>query len=81
NRIEISNAGGLYGKARPENFPNENDYRNPALAEAAKNLGFVNGFNIGVKAALAALQKNSNPEPEFIKDQPTSFSVKIFKRT
>ncbi len=81
NRIEISNAGGLYGKARPENFPNENDYRNPALAEAAKNLGFVNGFNVGVKAALAALQKNGNPEPEFIKDQPTSFSVKIFKRT
>ena len=28
DRIEISNAGGLYGKARPENFPNENDYRN-----------------------------------------------------
>ncbi|MCB9266652.1 MAG: putative DNA binding domain-containing protein [Lewinellaceae bacterium] len=81
NRIEISNAGGLYGKARPENFPNENDYRNPALAEAVKNLGFVNGFNIGVKAAQAALEKNGNPEPEFIKDQPTSFLVKIYKRS
>ena len=80
DRIEISNAGGLFGKARPENFPNENDYRNPALSEAIKNLGFVNGFNIGVKAAMAALAKNGNPEPEFIKDQPTSFSVKIFKR-
>jgi len=80
DRIEISNAGGLYGKARPENFPDENDYRNPALAEAAKNLGYANGFNVGVKAALAALNKNDNPEPEFIKDQPTSFSVKIFKR-
>jgi ATP-dependent DNA helicase RecG len=80
DRIEISNAGGLYGKARPENFPNENDYRNPAISEAVKNLGFVNGFNVGVKAALAALKKNGNPEPEFIKDQPTSFLVKIFKR-
>lgn len=80
DRIEISNAGGLYGKARPENFPNENDYRNPALSEAIKNLGYVNGFNVGVKAALAALRKNGNPEPEFIKDQPTSFLVKIFKR-
>lgn len=80
DRIEISNAGGLYGKARPENFPNENDYRNPALAEAAKNLGYVNGFNIGVKAALAALKKNGNPEPVFIKDQVASFLVKIFKR-
>lgn len=80
DRIEISNAGGLYGKARPENFPNENDYRNPALAEAVKNLGFINAFNVGVKAALAALKKNGSPEPEFIKDQPTSFLVKIFKR-
>lgn len=80
DRIEISNAGGLYGKARPENFPNENDYRNPALSEAVKNLGFVNGFNVGVKRALSALSTNGSPEPEFIKDQPTSFLVKIFKR-
>ena len=80
DRIEISNAGGLYGKARPENFPNENDYRNPGLSEAVKNLGFVNGFNGGVKAAIAALNKNGSPAPEFIKDQPTSFLVKIFKR-
>lgn len=80
DRIEISNAGGLYGKARPENFPNENDYRNPAISEAVKNLGFVNGFNVGVKAALAALERNGNPVPEFLKDQPTSFAVKIFKR-
>jgi hypothetical protein len=35
---------------------------------------------VGVKAALSALSKNGNPEPEFLKDQPTSFLVKIFKR-
>jgi len=80
DRIEISNAGGLYGKARPENFPNENDYRNPAISEAVKNLGYVNQFNVGVKRAKAALAKNGNPEPEFITDQPTSFLVKIFKK-
>jgi ATP-dependent DNA helicase RecG len=80
DRIEISNAGGLYGKARPENFPNENDYRNPALSEAIKNLGYVNQFNVGVKRAKAALQKNGSPEPEFINDQANSFLVKIFKR-
>lgn len=80
DRIEISNAGGLYGKANPENFPNENDYRNPAISEAVKNLGYVNGFNVGVKAAIAALNKNGSPTPEFIKDQPTSFLVKIFKK-
>jgi ATP-dependent DNA helicase RecG len=80
DRIEISNAGGLYGKARPENFPNENDYRNPALAEAVKNLGYINAFNVGVKAAMAALRKNGSPELVFINDQPTSFLVTIFKR-
>jgi ATP-dependent DNA helicase RecG len=81
NRIEITNSGGLYGRARPENFPNLNDYRNPVLAEAMKNLGYVNGFNVGVKAALGALAKNNNPEPIFIKDESLYFSVTIFKKT
>ncbi len=81
NRIEIVNSGGLFGDARPENFPNKNDYRNPTLAEAAKNLGFINSFNVGVKRAKAALAKNGNPEPVFITDQLTSFSVIIFKKT
>lgn len=80
DRIEISNAGGLFGKARPENFPRENDYRNPTIAEAAYNLGYVNRFNLGVQRATAALIKNGNPEPKFIFDQPTSFSVIIFKK-
>ena len=30
NHIEIMNPGGLYGQARPENFPHVNDYRSPA---------------------------------------------------
>jgi ATP-dependent DNA helicase RecG len=80
NRIEIINPGGLYGDARPENFPDKNDYRNPSLAEAAKNLGFVNAFNVGVKRAMASLSRNGNPEPAFIKDQPTIFGVIIPKR-
>lgn len=80
NRIEITNPGGLYGDARPENFPNKNDYRNPTLAEAAKNLGFINSFNVGVKRAIAALRKNGSPDPIFILDQPTSFGVIIYKK-
>jgi ATP-dependent DNA helicase RecG len=81
DKIGISNAGGLFGKARPENFPSENDYRNPTIAEAAYNLGYVNRFNLGVQRAKAALVKNGNPEPQFIFDQPTSFSAIIFKKT
>jgi len=80
DKILISNAGGLYGKANSENFPTENDYRNPIIAEAAKNLGFVNQFNIGVKRAIVALVKNGNPEPKFKIDQPTSFEVIIYKK-
>ncbi|GAA3917233.1 transcriptional regulator [Chitinophaga oryziterrae] len=80
DRIEITNPGGLYGDARPENFPNKNDYRNPTLAEAAKNLGFINSFNVGVKRAIAALIKNGSPEPRFIVDQATSFGVIIYKK-
>ena len=80
DRIEITNPGGLFGDARPENFPNKNDYRNPALAEAAKNLGYINSFNVGVKRAIAALKKNGNPSPKFIVDQSTSFGVIIYKK-
>ena len=36
DQIEIDNPGNLYGKARPENFPNKNDYRNPVIAEVMK---------------------------------------------
>lgn len=79
DRIEISNAGGLFGKARPENFPDENDYRNPAIAEAVYTLGFVNKFNVGIKRAKSALSKNGNPEPVFNYKEPTTFSVAVFR--
>ena len=78
DRIEIMNAGGLYGEARPDNFPNFNSYRNPELASVVKNLGYVNKFNIGVKTAKKLLLENGNPPPEFIKDELHYFGVKIF---
>lgn len=49
DHIEIMNAGGLYGEARPENFPMVNDYRNPIVAEAMKEMKYVNMFNQGVR--------------------------------
>ncbi len=79
DRIEIINNGGLYGNAR-NNFPNNNDYRNPILAGAAKVLGYVNRFGVGIQRAKRALHKNGNPEPEFIVDQEGSFAVKIFAK-
>jgi ATP-dependent DNA helicase RecG len=65
DRIEIQSPGALYGEASPENFPNQNSYRNPILAEALKTLGFVNRFGRGVVRANAALVKNGNRPAEF----------------
>jgi ATP-dependent DNA helicase RecG len=80
NRIEISNAGGLYGAATPDNFPNQNDYRNPIIAEALKVLGYVNKFNRGVDTAKNELKQNGNPDPDFLYKLPLHFSVLIYKK-
>ena len=65
DRVEIQSPGGLYGEASPENFPNQNSYRNPVLAEAMKTLGFVNRFGRSVFRAQEALRRNGNPQAEF----------------
>jgi ATP-dependent DNA helicase RecG len=74
DRIEIINSGGLYGDARPDNFPNVSDYRNPVIAEAMKTLGYV---NIGIRKAQEELAKNGNPSAELETKLLTKFSVKI----
>jgi ATP-dependent DNA helicase RecG len=65
DRVEIQSPGGLYGEASPENFPNQNSYRNPVLAEAMKALGFVNRFGRGVLRAQESLAQNGNGPAEF----------------
>ena len=77
NRVEIQSPGGLCGEARPENFPRQNAYRNPVIAEAMKVLGFVNKFGGGVLHAQEALAANGNPPPEFTLDETTHFLVTI----
>jgi len=79
DHILISNAGGLYGKARPENFPDENDYRNPTLAEAMKVLGYVNRFNRGIARVREELAENGNADAVFDFKKMTSFSVIVKK--
>ncbi len=74
--IEIQNPGGLYGEATPDNFPHQNAYRNPVLAEAMKILGYVNKFGYGVQRAIEALANNGNPPAQF-QFEPTYFLVKL----
>jgi len=79
DRIEIISPGGPYGKVTKENFgqPGIADYRNPSLAEALKNLGFIQKFGVGIPLARQALQKNGNPDPEF---HPTDTHVLVTLR-
>lgn len=67
DRIEINNPGGPYGQVSLENFgePGVTDYRNPHLAEAMKNLGYVQRFGVGIQIARNELVKNGNPPLEF----------------
>jgi ATP-dependent DNA helicase RecG len=67
DRIEIHSPGGPYGQVNRQNFgqPYANDYRNPHLAEAMKNLGFVQRFGVGIATARQELLKNGNPLPYF----------------
>lgn len=76
-RLEITNPGGLYGQAKPENFPYVNDYRNPLLAEAIKVMGYVNKFNRGISKVKAELEKNGNPPPVFDVNKRTEFRVTL----
>ena len=77
DRIEILNAGGLYGEARPENFPTVNDYRNPIVAEAMRGLKYVNMFNRGIQRVNNLLNENGNPLPIFNVDKVTAFEVMV----
>lgn len=68
DRIEIQNPGGPFGQVNLQNFgqPGITDYRNPHLAEAMKNLGYVQRFGVGIQLARKELEKNGNPPPEFV---------------
>jgi ATP-dependent DNA helicase RecG len=65
DRIEVQNPGSLYGEASRENFPRQNAYRNPVIAEAMKTLGYVNRYGSGIERTQEALKANGNPAAAF----------------
>jgi ATP-dependent DNA helicase RecG len=67
DRIEITNPGGPYGVVNEQNFGQAGitDYRNPNLAEAMRNLGYVQRFGVGISTANKALSENCNPAVKF----------------
>jgi len=80
DRVEILSPGGPYGQVTRENFgrPGITDYRNPYLAEAMKNLGYVQKFGVGIALARRALQQNGNPPPEF--DPQDNYVLAVIRR-
>ena len=78
DRIEIQSPGGLFGQVNRQNFgQGVTDYRNPHLAEAMKNLGYVQRFGIGIPTAQKELQKNGNLPAEFaIEDSYLSVTIR-----
>lgn len=81
DRIEIHSPGGLFGQVNRQNFgKGVTDYRNPHLAEAMKNLGYVQRFGIGIPTAQKELAKNGNPPAEFIIED-SYISVMIRRRS
>ncbi|KAA6324091.1 hypothetical protein EZS27_026539 [termite gut metagenome] len=77
DRIEMDNPGNLYGKVRPDNFPNESDYRNPVIAETMKALGYVNRFSRGVNMVQEMLEENKNGLAKFNFKDITTFKVTV----
>ena len=77
DRIEIMNPGGLYGNARPDNFPNVNDYRNNCLAGILKSFNYVNMFNHGIRDVQTLLETNGNSLAEFDVNLITVFLAKV----
>jgi ATP-dependent DNA helicase RecG len=81
DRIEIISPGGPFGQVSPETFgrPNVVDYRNPAVAEAVKNLGYAQRFGLGIPRAQAQLERNGNPPARF-EVQPNAILAILGKR-
>jgi len=62
DKVTISSPGGLYGEVSRENFGRgTTGYRNPTIAEAMKNMGFMQRFGIGIPTVHKALAGNGNP--------------------
>ena len=80
DKLVIISPGGLYGEVTSESFQDYmTSYRNPTIAEAMKNMGFMQRFGMGIPKARKALDENGNPPPDF-NFQDTFISVTVKSR-
>ena len=61
-----------------EKVPERNDYRNPIVAEAMKEMKYVNMLSQGVKRVQDILRENGNKEAAFDVSKLTVFCVEVY---
>lgn len=66
NRIEISNSGPLPAQVTVENIRTERYARNPRIARALEDMGFVRQLNEGVSRIYQSMEKSMLSTPEYI---------------
>ena len=63
---KILSPGSAFGEVGRDNFgQGPTSCRDPTIAGAMKNMGFMRRFGIGIETAPRALAENGNPPPEF----------------
>lgn len=65
NRIEISNSGPLPAQVTVENIRTERYARNPRIAKALEDMGFVRSLNEGVSRIYQSMEKSMLSKPEY----------------
>lgn len=66
DRVEVVSPGALFGVVASGGLDSGlTDYRNPAIAEIMRGLGYVQRFGAGIPVTRRSLADNGNPEPRF----------------
>jgi ATP-dependent DNA helicase RecG len=66
DRIEISNSGPLPAQVNVENIRTERFSRNPRIARALEDMGFVRQLNEGVSRIYQSMEKSMLSTPEYV---------------
>jgi ATP-dependent DNA helicase RecG len=66
DRLEISNSGPLPAQVNVENIRTERFSRNPRIARALEDMGFVRQLNEGVSRIYQSMEKSMLSTPEYI---------------
>lgn len=84
DRIEISNSGPLPAQVSIENIRTERYSRNPRIARALEDMGFVRQLNEGVSRIYQSMEKSMLSIPEYIEKNGNVYLIlrnKISKHT